>query len=160
MKNTTLCYIRRPGKDGEEYLMLYRNKKKNDLNAGKWVGVGGKFEEGESPEECLYREVQEETGLTITEHALRGVVTFVSDVWGTEYMFLYTASARGERIECPEGQLQWIPREQVPSLPLWEGDRIFLSLLAEEHPFFSLKLSYRGDTLTKAILDGKELSLP
>ena len=101
MKNTTLCYIRRPGKDGEEYLMLYRNKKKNDLNAGKWVGVGGKFEEGESPEECLFREVREETGLTVTEHALRGVITFVSDVWGTEYMFLYTASARGERLLFP-----------------------------------------------------------
>ncbi len=159
MKNTTLCYICRAGTDGEEYLMLYRNKKENDLNEGKWVGVGGKFEAGESPEECLYREVLEETGLTLTRHSLRGIVTFVSDVWGTEYMFLYTAAARGEMIDCPEGELRWIPRRDVLSLPLWEGDKIFLSLIAEDSPFFSLKLSYQGDTLIQAVLDGRELPL-
>lgn len=154
MQNTTLCYIRRQGKNGEEYLMLYRNKKENDLNKGKWVGVGGKFEEGESPEECLIREVKEETGLTLTEYAMRGIVTFVSDVWGTEYMFLYTASADGVLSECTEGELQWIPREKILSLPLWEGDKVFLGLLAGEHPFFSLKLSYQGDKLIDASLDG------
>lgn len=160
MKNTTLCYICRPGADGaEEYLMLYRNKKKNDLNEGKWVGVGGKFEAGESPEECLYREVLEETGLTLTQYSLRGIVTFVSDVWGTEYMFLYTAAAQGELIDCPEGELRWIPRRDVLSLPLWEGDEIFLSRIAEDAPFFSLKLSYQGDTLVQAILDGQEMML-
>ncbi len=159
MKNTTLCYICRPGADGDEYLMLYRNKKENDLNEGKWVGVGGKFEAGESPEECLYREVLEETGLTLTQHFLRGIITFVSDVWGTEYMFLYTAAAQGEIIDCPEGELRWIPRRDVLSLPLWEGDEIFLSLIAGDAPFFSLKLSYQGDTLIQAVLDGQEMVL-
>lgn len=158
MQNTTLCYIIRQGADGEEYLMLYRNKKKNDLNEGKWVGVGGKFEEGESPEECLIREVREETGLTLTEYTMRGIVTFVSDVWGTEYMFLYTASASGEIGECTEGELRWIPREKILSLPLWEGDKVFLGLIAGEHPFFSLKLSYHGDKLVDVSLNGDNSS--
>ena len=157
MQNTTLCYITRQGAEGEEYLMLYRNKKKNDLNEGKWIGVGGKFEEGESPEECLVREVMEETGLILTEYTMRGIVTFVSDIWGTEYMFLYTASAAGEIGACTEGELRWIPRENILSLPLWEGDKVFLGLIAQQHPFFSLKLSYHGDTLTDASLNGNKI---
>ncbi len=157
MQNTTLCYITRQGAAGVEYLMLYRNKKKNDLNEGKWIGVGGKFEEGESPEECLVREVKEETGLTLTEYTMRGIVTFVSDVWGTEYMFLYTACAVGEIGACAEGELRWIPRENILSLPLWEGDKVFLGLIAKEHPFFSLKLSYHGEKLTDASLNGEKI---
>jgi 8-oxo-dGTP diphosphatase len=142
--NTTLCYIEQDGR----YLMLLRNKKKVDINKNKWIGVGGKFEAAESPEECLLREVKEETGLTLLDYRLRGVVTFVSDEWGYEYMFLYTADRfEGTLTECREGELRWIPKEQVPSLNVWEGDRAFLTLLAEESPFFSMKLRYRGDEL-------------
>ena len=161
IQNTTLCYIRRPGEGGEEYLMLYRNKKKNDQNAGKWIGVGGRFEPGESPEECLSREVREETGLALTDYALRGIVTFVLEGWGTEYMFLYTAHAEGVLTECDEGELRWIPKAEVPALPLWTGDRIFLSLIADEdRPFFSLKLSYdKTDVLTEALLDGTPIDI-
>jgi 8-oxo-dGTP diphosphatase len=142
--NTTLCYIEQDGK----YLMLLRNKKKVDINKNKWVGVGGKFEAAESPEECLLREVKEETGLTLLEYRLRGIVTFVSDGWGYEYMFLYTADRfEGSLTECTEGELRWIPKEEVPGLNIWEGDRAFLTLLAGESPFFSMKLCYRGDEL-------------
>ena len=155
MKNTTLCYIRQ----GDSYLMLHRCRKENDLNAGKWIGVGGKFEAGESPEECLLREVWEETGLTLTDYCLRGIVTFVSQRWETEYMFLYTADGfTGNLTDCDEGELEWVPRERVPQLPLWEGDRIFLDLLCRDAPFFSLKLSYDAeDRLTEAVLNGKTL---
>lgn len=156
MKNTTLCYIRRSG----SYLLLHRTKKEHDLNEGKWIGVGGKFEEGESPEECLLREVREETGLTLTDYALRGIVTFVSRRWETEYMYLYTADGfTGELTDCDEGVLRWVPISRVEELPLWEGDRIFLRLLSQEAPFFSLKLEYdENDELLRATLDGTELS--
>ncbi len=157
MKNTTLCYIRQDGK----YLMLHRVKKKEDCNAGKWIGVGGKFLEGESPEECLLREVKEETGLTLTDYRLRGIVTFAAAKWETEYMYLYTADGfTGTLHPCDEGELAWVDVESVPNLPLWEGDKVFLRLLAEDAPFFSLKLVYDGeDSLTRVILDGKETTL-
>ncbi len=155
MKLTTLCYIEKDGK----YLMLHRIKKKSDINQGKWIGVGGHFEEGESPEECLIREVQEETGLFLTQYAFRGIVTFATDVQQTEYMCLYTANAfEGELTACNEGELAWIDKEKIEELELWEGDRIFLRLLAAEAPFFSLKLRYVGDVLQEAVLDGKAIS--
>ena len=157
MHNTTLCYIER----GNEYLMLHRVKKAVDENAGKWIGVGGGFEEGESPEECLLREVYEETGLRLLSWRYRGIVTFVSDEWGTEYMHLFTSDAfEGTLKDCSEGVLAWKSRDDVlTKLPIWEGDRIFLKLLAEEKPFFLLTLRYRGDTLTEAVLDGKPLTV-
>ena len=155
MWNTTLCYIEREG----QYLMLHRVKKKNDVNQDKWVGVGGKFEDKESPEECLLREVKEETGLTLTRYAYRGLVTFVSDRWDTEYMHLFTADGfEGEMIECNEGDLEWVDKSAVNDLPIWTGDKIFLDLLTRNVPFFSLKLSYEGDTLVQAVLNGREIS--
>ena len=155
MKNTTLCYIER----GQDYLMLHRVKKAVDENKDKWIGIGGKFEEGESPEDCLLREVREETGLTLTRWRCRGIVTFVSNEWGTEYMHLFTADAwEGElRTDCDEGDLEWIDRAALLSLPIWEGDKIFLRLLDEDAPFFSLKLRYEGDRLAQAVLNGKPL---
>ena len=152
MINTTLCYIQR----GEDYLMLHRIKKQNDLNQDKWIGVGGKFEDKESPEDCLLREVREETGLTLTSYRYRGIVTFVSDRWPTEYMHLFTADGwTGELKECDEGVLEWLPRRRLLELPHWEGDAIFLDLIdREDTPFFSLKLCYEGDTLTQAVLNG------
>ncbi len=154
---TTLCYITR----GNETLMLYRNRKKNDLNGGKWVAVGGKFEFGESPEECMLREVEEETGLRLTRWAYRGLVTFVcGDL--CEYMHLFTADAPGNTvIPCDEGTFAWIPSEEIDSLPAWEGDRIFHKLLRERSTFFSLKLVYcaQGEKLEHAVLDGQELPL-
>ena len=155
MKNTTLCYIQREG----QYLMLHRVKKKNDVNQDKWVGIGGKFEDKESPEDCLLREVQEETGLTLTRYAYRGLVTFVSDQWETEYMHLFTADAfEGEIGPCDEGNLEWVDKDKVKDLPIWAGDKIFLDLLTQEVPFFSLKLAYEGETLVEAVLNGQELS--
>lgn len=155
MRNTTLCYLER----GDEVLMLHRVKKSVDENAGKWIGVGGGFEEGESPEDCLLREVYEETGMRLLTWHFRGIVTFVSDEWGTEYMHLFTSeNFAGELRECAEGVLVWKKRSEILSLPLWEGDKIFLRLLEEGHPFFSLKLRYHGDELVEAVLDGKPLS--
>ena len=153
MRNTTLCYLER----GRDYLMLHRVKKEVDENKDKWIGIGGKFEEGESPEDCLLREVREETGLTLTSWRYRGIVTFVSDEWGTEYMHLFTADAwEGQiRQDCDEGVLEWIDREKLLSLPIWEGDKIFLRLLDQDAPFFSLKLRYEGDRLAEAVLNGK-----
>lgn len=156
MHNTTLCYIRRGG----AYLMLHRIKKDHDLNHGKWVGVGGKFEEGESPEDCLLREVREETGLTLTQYRFRGIVTFVSDEWGTEYMHLFTADGfTGTLTDTREGVLRWIPEEEIDALPQWEGDRIFFKLIRDDAPFFSLKLLYRGDDLAGAVLNGQEIPI-
>lgn len=149
MKLTTLCYIERD----DQYLMLHRIKKNNDLNHDKWIGVGGKFEEDETPEECLLREVQEETGLTLTEYCFRGIVTFLSDEWEGEYMHLYTATGfTGEQTLCSEGELVWIPKDELEKLKLWEGDKIFLKLLKEGAPFFSLKLKYEGDRLVESAL--------
>ena len=156
MKNTTLCYIENERGD---YLMLYRVKKENDCNRDKWIGVGGKFEDGESPEECVLRETLEETGLTLTDWRYRGIVTFVSDRWETEYMHLFTATGWTGRLhECDEGVLEWVSREQFRGLPQWEGDRIFLRLIEEDAPFFSLKLRYEGEHLAYAALNGKELA--
>lgn len=149
MKLTTLCYI----EHDDQYLMLHRVKKENDENHDKWIGVGGKFEEGESPEDCLLREVKEETGLTLREYCLRGIITFVSNEWGTEYMYLYTATKyEGTLIECDEGELVWVPKDKLSELKLWEGDRIFLRLLDEEKRFFSLKLHYEGEKLAETVL--------
>ena len=155
MINSTLCYLER----GDEYLMLHRVKKAHDLNHDKWIGVGGKFQEGESPEDCILRETWEETGLTLTEYRYRGLVTFVSDQAPTEYMHLFTATGwTGSPHPCDEGELAWIEKAALLRLPMWEGDRIFLELLDREAPFFSLKLRYEGDRLTQAVLNGKKLS--
>ena len=154
MKNTTLCYLEKDGC----YLMLHRIKKKNDLNQDKWVGVGGKLEENEIPEECLVREVREETGLTLTRWRYCGIVTFVSDRWEGEYMHLYTADGfTGQLTDCNEGVLEWVPKERVRLLPQWEGDRIFFRLMEQNVPFFSLKLQYEGDRLVLAALNGQPL---
>ena len=154
MKMTTLCYPERDGK----YLMLHRTKKLQDDNRDKWIGVGGKFENGESPEDCMLREVWEETGLTVTAFRYRGIVTFVSDCYPTEYMHLFTCSDwSGEVRECDEGDLEWIDKQELLRLPMWAGDRIFLELLETDLPFFSLKLTYRGEALEAAVLDGTPL---
>ncbi len=163
MKNTTLCYIEKDNK----YLMLHRVKKDNDQSHGKWLGIGGKFEDKESPDECLLREVYEETGLKLTSYRLRGIVTFISDIYETEYMFLYTADGyegslceesdgsltpiiNGNKTPCNEGVLKWVDIDRVPDLELWEGDRVFLKKLRDEDDFFTLKLVYKGDLLTFA----------
>ena len=153
---STLCYI----EDGGQVLMLHRTKKENDINRDKWIGIGGRFEDGESPEDCVLREAREETGLTLTSMRFRGIVTFVSDRWETEYMHLFTADDYTGRVaDCEEGDLEWVPKEKVRDLPTWEGDRIFLRLLYEDAPFFSLKLVYEGERLKAAFLDGRELAL-
>ncbi len=154
MRNTSLCYIEKDGK----YLMLHRVKKENDLNHDKWVGIGGKFEDKESPEECNAREVLEETGLTLNSCRYCGVVTFVSDVWETEYMHLFhSEDFCGELKECDEGNLEWVNITDVYKLPLWEGDKIFFRLMEQKIPFFSLKLEYEGDTLINAVLNGEKI---
>ncbi len=147
MKMTTLCYIEKEGK----YLMLHRVKKHHDINAGKWIGVGGHVENGETPEECLLREVKEETGLRLTAYRLRGLVTFLSDVCEPELMCVFTADAfDGELIECDEGELAWVEKSDVLALPTWEGDRVFLDrLLSGDDRFFSIKLRYEGDKLVE-----------
>lgn len=148
MQNTVLCYLEKDGK----YLMLYRNAKKNDVNGGKWVGVGGHIEENESPDEAVCREVREETGLTLNSCRFRGVVTFVSDKWEGEYMYLYTSSDfSGELSDCDEGELHWINKGEVMSLPMWAGDVIFLQHILEDRPeALMLKVTYRGDELVGA----------
>lgn len=153
MINTTLCYVEQDGK----YLMLHRVKKKNDINHDKWIGIGGKFEKGESPEDCLLREAREETGLTLTRWRYRGIVTFLSAPHAeAEYMHLFTADRfEGTLKVCDEGDLAWVEKERLPELTLWEGDRIFLRLLLEDAPFFSLKLTYDGDRLAEALLNGR-----
>ena len=154
--STTLCYLERDN----AYLMLHRVKRQDDYNHDKWVGVGGKFERFESPEECLVREVREETGLTLTRYRARGLLTFVLGNM-TEFIHLFTADGwEGEMLRgdaCREGVLEWVPKEKVDQLPIWEGDKLFFRLLKEEHPYFSLKLVYDGDTLTEAALDGKRI---
>lgn len=156
-KLSTLCYIEQDGR----YLMLHRTVKKNDVNKDKWIGVGGHFEPDESPEECLLREVWEETGYTLTSYRYRGLVTFVSGTGVTEYMSLFTADAfTGEPIACNEGELEWVDKEKVLKLNIWEGDKIFFRLLDEAEGFFSLKLVYDGrDTLVSAALDGRPMEL-
>ena len=150
---TTLCYVEKDGK----YLMMHRVKKEHDINKDKWVGIGGHFEVDESPEECLLREAWEETGLILDEYRLRGVITFQSDRWQTEYMFLYTATKlHGELHGCNEGTLEWIDKKAVYDLPIWEGDKIFFQFMEEERPFFSLKLRYEGDNLVEKVLDGQK----
>ena len=153
---TTLCYIEKDDK----YLMMHRVKKEKDLNKDKWVGVGGHFEADESPEECLLREVKEETGLMLTSWRFRGIVTFLSNEWPeAEYMCLYTADGfEGEIIICDEGTLEWVDKSKVYELPIWEGDKIFFRLLEEDRDFFSLKLRYEGNVLVEAVLDGKILT--
>lgn len=154
MRNTTLCHIESDGK----YLMLHRIKKKNDLNQDKWVGIGGKFEDKESPEEANAREVLEETGLTLNNCRYCGIVTFVSDIWETEYMHIFHSdSFLGEIKECDEGELCWVEKEKLYSLPIWEGDKIFLKLIEENVPFFSLKLEYEGKSLINALLNGEKI---
>ena len=154
--HSTLIYIERGG----EYLMLHRTKKENDLNHDKWIGVGGKFEDGEAPEDCALRETREETGLTLTRWRYRGIVTFLSDLYETEYMHLSTADGfTGTPKECDEGELVWIKKSELLKLPLWEGDKIFLRLLDTNEPFFSLKLKYEGDTLVLAQLNGAPLEV-
>lgn len=151
---TTLCYIENEG----SYLMLHRIKKEKDINKDKWIGVGGHFEADESPEDCLLREVYEETGLTLTSWRLRGIITFSTDVCDTEYMFLYTADGyTGCLADCDEGTLEWVEKSRVPELPIWEGDKIFFRLLEEQAAFFSLKLRYVGDELAEAVLDGQRI---
>lgn len=150
---TTLCYIEKD----DSYLMLHRIKKENDINKDKWIGVGGHFEPDETPEECLLREVKEETGLTLNAWKLRGIITFMSNEFHTEYMFLYTEDDfSGELSECTEGVLEWVDKSDIYTLPIWEGDKIFLKLLETSAEFFSLKLRYEGDRLVEAVLNGKE----
>ena len=154
MHNSTLCYILR----GDEVLMLHRVKKKNDINKDKWIGIGGKFESEESPDECLLREAKEETGLTLTSWRCRGIVTFLNEGGEGEYMYLFTADGfQGELIECDEGNLEWVSREFLGTLPMWEGDKIFLDMLWQDAPFFLLTLRYRNDRLVEAVLNGKEI---
>ena len=154
MLNTTLCYIER----GDEYLMLHRVKKENDINRDKWIGLGGKLKEDESPEECLLREVYEESGLRLTSWRYRGIVTFVNTKCSSEYMHLFTADGfEGTMGPCDEGELEWIKKSELMKLTLWEGDRIFLRLLDSNEPFFSLKLSYDGDELIGAKLNGRHI---
>ena len=155
MKQTTLCYILR----GEQVLMLHRVKKQNDINRDKWIGIGGKFEQDESPDECLLREAAEETGLTLTGWRCRGVVTFLCEGIEGEYMYLFTADRfEGTLKTCEEGDLQWVSRDFLGSLPKWEGDDIFLQLLWNDAPFFLLTLRYRGDRLLEAVLNGSKLN--
>ena len=154
---STLCYLEN---DRGQYLMLHRVKKEHDANRDKWIAVGGKFADGESPEDCVRREVREETGLTLTDYRYRGLVTFVSDRWETEYMHLFTATGfTGTLHPCDEGELGWIDKAALPDLPQWAGDRIFLKLLEQDAPFFSLKLRYEGETLRQAVLNGQTLAV-
>ena len=154
MELTTLCYIEKDDK----YLMLHRVSKKNDVNKDTWIGVGGHFESGESPEDCLLREVKEETGLTLTSYRFRGILTFNFNDNESEYICLYTADGfEGELRECDEGTLEWVPKDEIDNLNLWTGDKIFFDLLRKDAPFFSLKLQYQGDTLIGCELDGKQI---
>ena len=151
MKTTTVCYIERDGK----YLMIHRIKKQNDPNKDKWIGIGGKLEAGESPFDCIRREVYEETGLTLDKVNYRGLITFVSNEFGTEYMHLFTSSDFHGEINptCDEGVLEWIEKDRLINIPMWEGDKIFLRLINTDTKFFSLKLVYEGNTLVSHTLE-------
>ena len=150
---TTLGYI----ETRESYLMLHRVKKEQDVNEGKWIGIGGKFEYGDSPEECMIREAKEETGLAVTSMKFRGILTFICDKQDPEYICLYTIDGfSGQLKECDEGELLWVPKDEIFGLNLWEGDRIFFDLLQKDVPFFSLKLCYEGDQLLEAVLNGEK----
>lgn len=152
MKMTTLCYLEKEN----QYLMLHRTVKKNDVNKDKWIGVGGHIEAGESPEDCVVREVFEETGFTMKEYKFRGIVTFVSDEFETEYMCLFTSSQFfGNMIQCDEGELMWVDKDEIPKLNIWEGDKLMFELLKERNDFFSLKLTYHGNRLVETCVDGK-----
>ena len=155
MINSTLCYVLRDN----DVLMLHRIKKKDDVNQDKWIGIGGKFEADETPDECLLREAKEETGLTLKNWRCRGVVTFLTNgPWDGEYMYLFTADDfEGELTDCNEGELRWVSREFLNELPKWEGDQIFLDLLWQDAPFFLLKLRYDGDKLIEAVLNGEKI---
>lgn len=153
---TTLCYIEKDRK----YLMLLRNVKKNDGSLNKWIGVGGKIEAGEAPDECARREIIEETGLIPLNLIPRGVVTFISDTWEDEYMFLYSVTEfEGELIECDEGELHWVEWDKIFDLKLWDGDRIFLKMMMDNSSYFEMKLCYKGDLLDKCTINGKALKL-
>ena len=145
MKETTLCYI----ENGGRYLMMLRNKKENDPNLGKWIGVGGKLNPGETPAECAKREIFEETGLAVDNLIYAGKVYFVSDSWEDELMHLFVAGSQSQKVTpCNEGTLEWIKKEDILSLNLWEGDRVFLKRLIEnDHNFFDITLTYSGDSL-------------
>ncbi len=151
MLNTSLCYIEKD----DAYLMIHRVKKKNDANHDKWIGVGGKFESGESPFDCARREILEECGVTVKNLNYRGIVTFVSDEYGTEYMHLFTATEYDGEInyDCDEGNLEWVKKEKIKNLPIWEGDKIFFELLERGERFFSLKLRYEGDKLKEHTIE-------
>lgn len=154
MELTTLCYIEKD----ESYLMLHRVSKKHDVNKEKWIGVGGHFEQGESPEDCLLREVKEETGLTLKSYRFRGILTFNFNDNESEYICLYTADEfEGELRDCDEGTLEWVPKRELHNLNLWEGDKIFFNLLNQDVPFFSLKLQYQGDILIGYELNGTKV---
>lgn len=156
MRKTSLCYIKRDN----SYLMLHRVKKENDANHDKWIGIGGGFEPGESADDCVLREVKEETGLTLLSYSLRGIIDFISDQWEDEQMYLYTSDQwSGEMIECDEGNLEWVDCDLITSLSIWEGDKIFLDLLANGAPFFQLRLQYNGEQLVSAVLNETELKL-
>ena len=154
MKITTLGYLQQD----DCYLMLHRTKKAHDPNHAKWIGVGGHVENGETPDECFFREVNEETGLTLGSARLRGIITFLSDEWEDELMFLYTSDDyTGTLTECDEGELAFVPKDRILTLPLWAGDRIFLQELLDGSPFFTLKLKYQGEALTESVLDKSPL---
>lgn len=157
MKRTTLCYIENNGK----WLMLYRNKKPDDPNKGKWLGIGGKIEDGETPEECNYREVLEETGIILKSAVYRGIIEFRSDTYEDEKMYLFTSddfepkdkltrdifrqSGEYDLPACDEGELKWIPKEDVHDLPMWEGDRAFIEKLIEGTDRILMTLQYTGE---------------
>lgn len=156
MQNTTLCYI----EQNASYLMLHRVKKEHDINRDKWIGIGGHCEEGESPEDCVVREVLEETGLTLTGMRYCGIVTFVSDSCEGEYMHLFHSdSFSGSLKDCDEGTLEWVPITKLNELEHWKGDEIFLDLIARRTPFFSIKLVYCGSELRQAVLNGTQLAV-
>ena len=153
-RKTSLVYLERDGK----YLILHRTKKEFDENGDKWIGVGGKFEPGETPDECALREVKEEAGLMMTDFRLRGLIVFVSDVWGLEYMYLYTSTKwRGRLIDCDEGELVWLDKRELLTKKLWEGDRLFLKAIDERKEFFMMKFRYEGERLAE-VVDSKGLS--